>query len=353
VKRGRSSSTRKLAALAVGVLLAVAGLRGLPVAWRYVQLLSVDLLLDDAGLVAPDQREQLEAHHQFLRIDHDVDYRVQTIRGVEDINLYAVRRFDELDVGGLSGNGRGLLLVIDAERDLVRLEVGYALEPVMPDAFVAYIEHRQMVPFFQHRRVADGILATTELVVARIQNAKANAGWENEAWLPGSGGGGATTRARLGAKPGGEERGGPEVLAADSPEGTLEAYRRAMAARNASPTLDIYSSDTRRMLANWVVTPAQMDNILRSYRDCQPEPVRYDAGSRHAVIRYPVPERQCSPWFFVHESGRWRLDLTMMQTAIRFGRSNAWRFASGVEHPYAFAFEDWSFDRNGFPRAVN
>lgn len=55
----------------------------------------------------------------------------------------------------------------------------------------------------------------------------------------------------------------------------------------------------------------------------------------------------------VHEGGRWRLDLTMMQGAIRLGRSNAWHFARWVEHPYEFAFEDWSLDRHGFPRAVN
>jgi len=48
--------------------------------------------------------------------------------------------------------------------------------------------------------------------------------------------------------------------------------------------------------------------------------------------------------------GHWRLDLTMMQSAIRFGCSNAWRFPDGPPADYAFAFNDWAFDGNGFPK---
>jgi uncharacterized protein len=80
-------------------------------------------------------------------------------------------------------------LVIDADQDLVRLEVSYALVGAFPDAFVAYVEQRQMAPFFERGRVADGILATTEMIVTRAQNAAANAGFESEAWIAGSGGG--------------------------------------------------------------------------------------------------------------------------------------------------------------------
>jgi uncharacterized protein len=105
------------------------------------------------------------------------------------------------------------------------------------------------------------------------------------------------------------------------------------------------------MLKDWVMTPAQMDNVLRSYGSCAPEPARLSPGGRHAVIRYAPAERQCSPWFLALEDGRWRLDLTVMQEAIRFGRDNSWRFADGVPETYAFAFGDWSFDRNGFPAA--
>jgi hypothetical protein len=66
-----------------------------------------------------------------------------------------------------------------------------------------------------------------------------------------------------------------------------------------------------------------------------------------------VRERVCAPWLLVREDGRWRLDLASASRAIRFGRSNAWRFEAGAPAEYAFAFDDWSFDRHGFPRSAD
>lgn len=122
-----------------------------------------------------------------------------------------------------------------------------------------------------------------------------------------------------------------------------------MSQRNLRPDLDIYSADTRAMLKGWVMTAAQADNQAKSLQQCRPLGVQFSDDRELAVIRYPIRERSCNPWFMVFENGAWRLDLTMMQKAIRFGRSNAWHFASGVHHPYQFAFADWEFDKNGFP----
>ena len=122
-----------------------------------------------------------------------------------------------------------------------------------------------------------------------------------------------------------------------------------MSARNASPELDLYNASTRTMLRGWTVTRAQMDNLVRDYRSCSAEPAIIDSAAGLAVIRYPPEERGCAPFFFERGEGGWLLDLTMMQRAIRFGRSNAWRFDLSIGHPYRFAFSDWQFDNNGFP----
>ncbi|MCH6588302.1 MAG: hypothetical protein IH805_08325 [Proteobacteria bacterium] len=39
-----------------------------------------------------------------------------------------------------------------------------------------------------------------------------------------------------------------------------------------------------------------------------------------------------------------------MQRALRFNHSNYWRFDMSARHPYRFAFDDWAFDRHGFPK---
>ena len=308
-----------------------------------------NLVSDTSGLIEPSDLSYLQSYHHYLRLDHGVDYRVETSSGNRDIDTYAAQRFSDLRIGADGEPGRGLLLVIDPDQDLVRLEVGYGLEGVFPDAFIAYVEERQMVPFFRRGRVSDGIVATTELLITRIQNAKANAGFEDEVWLEGSGGAGARTKARLGQPDTGPAPRHADVDAATTPEATLAAYMDAMRTRNASTELSIYSVATRAMLANWVTTSAQMDNVARSYLSCDATPAIFSQASDFAVIRYRIEDRQCAPWFFTFENDRWRLDLTMMQEAIRFGRGNAWRLVPGVEHPYAFAFDDWSFDRNGFP----
>ncbi len=305
---------------------------------------------DRAGLLDADGRTRVETFHRLLLEDHGIDYRLVTVTGAGDIERFAVERFEALGVGGLSPTGRGLLLVIDPVADRVRLEVSAALEGVYVDAFVGYLEQRQMVPFFRRGRVADGILATTEMIVTRAQNAARNAGFDDEPWAAFTTGAGATSAARLGQRDDDAWRRGTANVTAqhDTPDAVVAAYLTAMDARNANPDLPIYSEATRAMLAEWVVTPAQMDNVVAAYGQCHAEAPRL-AGDR-AVIRYPPAERACAPWFLVREAEGWRLDLATLQRAVRFGRDNAWRFADGLAHPYAFAFADWRFDRNGFPR---
>jgi len=312
--------------------------------------ISTGLVDDAAKLMTPAQRASVGEYHDYLLKDHDIDYRVATMAGTGDINLYAVRRFEAMAAESRSRTGRALLLVVDPAQDLVHLAVSYALEGIFPDAFVAYVEQRQMVPFFRNARVADGILATTELIITRAQRAAANAGFEGEVWSAGSGGAGATAKARIGAGAEPPAAGSMKAPAAGrTPEATLKAYMAAMQTRNRDADLDLYTPATRTMLRRWTMTPAQMDNIVRTYRQCHAELAKSGPESRRAVIRYPIRERACAPWFFQRDDSSWRLDLTMMQSAIRFGRSNAWRFDMSVAHDYRFAFEDWNFDKNGFP----
>ena len=334
------------ALVSAGLLLAAAfGAFG---AWLILQEAAQLLVEDGRGLMSADDRNRIAEHHRYLLADHDIDYRVVAPAQVDDVASYANRRFAELTATALSRTGRGLLLVIDRASEQVRLEVSRSLEGAFPDAFVAYVENRQMVPFFRCGRVADGILATTELIVTRAQKAQANAGFDDEPWSVTSGGGATAeigSEACGGATPAAVQSNSNE--AADTPEDTLRVYFQAMSARDARRDLDIYTPATRAMLERWVMTPAQMDNVVKLYGACRSEPPR--TRGRHAVIRYPVAQRNCAPWFLEQSGGKWRLDLTMMQSAIRFGRSNAWHFRKGVSHPYAFAFEDWTFDANGFP----
>lgn len=311
------------------------------------------VVTDALGLFDAREIQALERHHAVLLRDHDIDYRVDVVGGAGDRLAYGVKRFQTLEVGSRSASGRGLLLVLDPVQDAVRLEVGRNLEGVYPDVFVASVEHEQMVPFFRRGRVADGILATTELIVSRAQEAQAGRGFAR----PGperADGGGAEARARLGAGDDDRPRAGPDVAARETPVGTVNAYLEAMAAGNARPDLDLYSRASREWLRGRVMTPAQMASEVRAQRRCRRPTLHVDDSGTRAVIRYPVAARTCPPWLLVREDGRWRLDLATAGRAVRFGAGNAWHFATGADSAvaaerYAFAFRDWRLDANGFP----
>jgi uncharacterized protein len=311
---------------------------------------SVEMVRDEAGLLSEAQNAFVARYHEVLLDDFDIDLRVLTESGERDIAQSAVKAFERSGVGDLSETGRGLLLLIMPDSDKVRLEVSEALEPVFTDTFVAYVQQRQMVPFFQTDRVAEGILATTELLYERALEARAGESFDPRKLEAASSGAGAQTAARIGegydAEPFRQQRG--QVSPGGAPLATVQAYLDAMSNRDARPDLPIYSEATRRMLADWTVTPAQMDNIARVYQACSPPELRRTPGSVHAVLRYPVGERRCAPWFLVLEGDAWRLDLTMMQEAIRFNHRNEWHFVPGITHDYSDAFADLVLDDHGF-----
>ncbi len=315
---------------------------------------------DEAHIMTPEQAQKTEEYHKALLRSYDVDYRVVTLESrTQSLESAAREEFAKRKVGGLSRKGRGLLLLIDPAKNEVRLEVSAALEGIFTDAFVSYIQNRQMIPFFRVGRVADGILATTEMMFTRMKEASigkpfsppmegfsTGAGVSNPAQI-GAGADNSFRQADPNIRPGGH---GAEGL---SPDQVVAAYLVAMHDRNGNPDLAIYSEETKKMQRNWVVTAAQMDNVVKAYRACHAEPARVKGA--YAVVRYNVLERECAPYFLIREKGEWRLDLTMMQKILRFSHNNQWHFVPGYQQRqgvYGFAFYDWRLDKNGFPHEM-
>lgn len=212
-----------------------------------------------------------------------------------------------------------------------------------------------MIPFFRSSRIADGILATTEMIFTRAQEAQAGQSF-NPPMESFSTGGGVSNPAQIGTGPDNTFRqkqgNGPDNPhdKEESPKQVVAAYLEAMNRRNGDPDLSIYSQETKNMMHSWTVTPAQMDNVAKTFARCDINAEQIEGT--YAVVRYAAGDRQCSPYFLVLENGAWKLDLTMMQKAIRFNHRNEWHFDAGYaleKSPYGFAFTDWSFDRNGFP----
>jgi uncharacterized protein len=295
---------------------------------------------DEAALLSEAAEANVTAWHAALLAQYDIDYRVLTVTGSEDLSALTVRRFEDAGVGTLSGTGRGLLLVVDAEGERVRLEVARELEGVFVDSFVAFVEREQMAPFFAAGRVGDGIVAASELIAGRAEKAIATSALDEREAVASSAGAGAASKAGVGS---GYERPtatmATDASAKASPLDTVTTYLAAMAAHDGSSDLDLYTPATRAMMAGHVVTRGQMDNLVRSYQDCPQARVREQGD--FAVVDYPGDPGRCAPWFLARGAdGPWRLDLLTMQRAVRFDTRNRWRIvAPDALGEYVFAFD--------------
>ncbi len=327
--------------------------------------LAEGLIEDNAHVFKQDETDYILEYHAMLLDRFDLDYRIITVNGQDNINRYAAEVFNERKIGEKSRNKRGLLLVIDVKNNQVRLEVSASLESVYTDAFVAYLENRQMIQFFKVGRIADGIFATSEII--RIRAIDAQKGHEfDDSKFAGSIGGGATTGAQIGAgKDTSFQEDQPEVLAADTPEETLRRYLRALENRNGRDDLDAFTPDTRKFMATMLSTPAQMDNSYKRYKTCKAERVTYNEDKTRAVLFHPLERRDCDPFLFEKgEDRKWRLDLKALGLGtnhtfgniwyVHFGRqeeSGFWKYFFGFKHVWFNRpdGENGRFDHQGIP----
>ena len=87
---------------------------------------------DRAQLLTATERASISGWHAALLAQYDIDYRVLTVDSADDLSALAARSFEAAQVGQRSSAGRGLLLVVDAAGERVRLEVSRELEAPSP-----------------------------------------------------------------------------------------------------------------------------------------------------------------------------------------------------------------------------
>lgn len=115
---------------------------------------------DYAGLLNSSQRQELE---QNLRSFFDrtggaiVVATFESLDGVP-IEDYAVGLFEKWKIGQ-KGLDNGLLILVAKQERKIRFEVGYGLEPVLPDGRAGEIIRTQIAPRFREGNYAGGIFA--------------------------------------------------------------------------------------------------------------------------------------------------------------------------------------------------
>jgi uncharacterized protein len=126
---------------------------------------------DYAGVLGQDQSRSLES--RLAQFEQETGHQVAvltipTLDG-EDIEGFSIRVAENWKIGK-KGFDNGVILVVAVKDRRLRLEVGYGLEGVLPDAIAKTIISDYIVPSFRAQDYAGGIIAGIEAVLKVIKN---------------------------------------------------------------------------------------------------------------------------------------------------------------------------------------
>ena len=126
---------------------------------------------DYAGVMTQSQAQTLEA--QLAQFEQDTGHQVAvlTIPTLEDeaIEDFGIRVAENWKIGK-KGFDNGVILLVAVKDRKLRLEVGYGLEGVLPDAIAKRIISDYIVPRFRAQDYAGGIIAGVDAVLKVIKN---------------------------------------------------------------------------------------------------------------------------------------------------------------------------------------
>jgi len=115
---------------------------------------------DYANVLQSNQVQSLES--QLAQLERDTGHQVAvltvpTLDG-EDIEGFSIRVAENWKIGK-KGYDNGVILVVAVKDRKLRLEVGYGLEGVLPDAIAKRVTADYIVPYFRQQDYGGGIIA--------------------------------------------------------------------------------------------------------------------------------------------------------------------------------------------------
>jgi len=146
------------------VLLLALGAQAEPVA----QLKPTDYVNDFAHVLDQNTITQMDDICRQIEEKAHAQIAVVTIHSLDgtDVESYAVDLFHQWGVGNKSTN-RGVLILYAIDDHRARIEVGYGLEPILPDGKVGGFQ-REAVPLMQAESYSQALLLVTSRVAQTI-----------------------------------------------------------------------------------------------------------------------------------------------------------------------------------------
>lgn len=125
---------------------------------------------DLAGVLDPAQRDALERTLVDFAAQRGAQIAVLTVptTAPEAIEQYSIRVAEQWKLGR-KGIDDGVLLVVATQDRALRIEVGYGLEGVIPDAIAKRVVSDVIVPYFKQSDFAGGIQAGVQQLMRLIE----------------------------------------------------------------------------------------------------------------------------------------------------------------------------------------
>ena len=122
---------------------------------------------DFAGVLPAQSAEALRSFLADLERQTSVEVFVVTVSSLEggDVDDFTNRLFNKWGVGK-KGKNNGVLILAAIQDRKGRIEVGYGLESVIPDAIAGRILREEMFPPFKQGRYADGLTAAAHRIAS-------------------------------------------------------------------------------------------------------------------------------------------------------------------------------------------
>jgi uncharacterized protein len=121
---------------------------------------------DYAGILSPAEKEALEQRCRELRQKTGAELAVVVLDSLHggEIDDFTNKLFARWGVGQKEQDN-GILLLVALQDRKARIEVGYGLEPILPDALAGRILDEQLFPAFREQRYAAGLSAAVNRIV--------------------------------------------------------------------------------------------------------------------------------------------------------------------------------------------
>ncbi len=126
-------------------------------------------VIDKAGVFSEQERQELNARLEAFERKTTVEIAVVVLPNIGGGNIddFSVRLFKLWGIGK-QDKDNGVLLLAALEERKVRIEPGYGLEPILPDAVCGRIIDEAVLPAFREQKIAAGLSQGAQGIMDRI-----------------------------------------------------------------------------------------------------------------------------------------------------------------------------------------